>query len=187
MTYVSPTTGDRVGYSFIIPQTQVELQQRGRMMMRWARTGCGMLGRSPDFLNVNFAAWGRCSRLFRPESPALQRARPAVLRIHPRKTILTLTHALINLQRRRLPGQSHLTEGVGLRVVRGTDAGLVLQGSRILATLGPIADEIAVYSPRFGAGNAAGSEAYVLNFAILAAHRGQVSVPGELRHRPFPL
>ena len=55
MTYVSPTTGNRVGYSFIIPQTQTELQQRGKMMMRWARTGCGMLGRSPDFLNVNFA------------------------------------------------------------------------------------------------------------------------------------
>ena len=165
MTYVSPTTGDRVGYSFIIPQTQVELQQRGRMMMRWARTGCGMLGRSPDFLNVNFAAWGAAADYFAQNRPPFK-AHVRQYYEHIRENDLTLTHALINLQRRRIPGQSHLSEGVGLRVVRETDAGLILQGSRILATLGPIADEIAVYSPRFGGGNAAGAEAYVLNFAI---------------------
>lgn len=165
MTYVSPTTGDRVGYSFIIPQTQVELQQRGRMMMRWARTGCGMLGRSPDFLNVNFAAWGAAADYFAQNRPPFKEHVRQYYE-YIRENDLTLTHALINLQRRRLPGQSHLSEGVGLRVVRETDAGLVLQGSRILATLGPIADEIAVYSPRFGGRNAAGSEAYVLNFAI---------------------
>ena len=165
MTYVSPATGDRVGYSFIIPQTQAELQQRGRMMMRWARTGCGMLGRSPDFLNVNFAAWGAAADFFAQNRPSFK-AHILDYYEYIRDNDLTLTHALINLQRRRVPGQSHLSEGVGLRVVRETGAGLIVQGSRILATLGPISDEIAVYSPRFGGGNAEGSEAYVLNFAI---------------------
>ena len=165
MTYVSPATGDPVGYSFIIPQTQAELQQRGRMMMRWARTGCGMLGRSPDFLNVNFAAWGAAADFFAQNRPSFK-SHIRNYYEYIRENDLTLTHALINLQRRRLPGQSHLSEGVGLRVVRETDAGLIVQGSRILATLGPLADEIAVYSPRFGGGNALGSEAYVLNFAI---------------------
>ena len=165
MTYESPTTGDRVGYSFIIPQTQSELQQRGRMMMHWARTGCGMLGRSPDFLNVNFAAWGAAADFFAQNRPSFK-AHIRDYYEYIRENDLTLTHALINLQRRRRPGQTHLSEGVGLRVVRETGAGLIVQGSRILATLGPIADEIAVYSPRFGGGNAEGSEAYVLNFAI---------------------
>ena len=165
MTYVSPATGDRVGYSFIIPRTELELQRRGRMMMRWARTGCGMLGRSPDFLNVNFAAWGAAADFFAQNRPSFK---THILDYYEyiRDNDLTLTHALINLQRRRVPGQSHLSEGVGLRVVRETGAGLIVQGSRILATLGPISDEIAVYSPRFGGGNAEGSEAYVLNFAI---------------------
>jgi 4-hydroxyphenylacetate 3-monooxygenase len=52
MTYVSPTTGDRVGLSFIIPRTREDLEKRRVMMLNWARTTCGMMGRSPDFMNV---------------------------------------------------------------------------------------------------------------------------------------
>ena len=33
MTYISPTTGDRVGLSFIIPRTRQELEQRRTMML----------------------------------------------------------------------------------------------------------------------------------------------------------
>src|SRR2546428_9924943 len=57
MTYVSPTSRARVGLSFVIPRTKQELERRGAMMLRWARTTCGMMGRSPDFMNVTFAAW----------------------------------------------------------------------------------------------------------------------------------
>ena len=51
MTYISPTSGDRVGLSFIIPRTKEELEARRAMMLNWARTTCGMMGRSPDFMN----------------------------------------------------------------------------------------------------------------------------------------
>src|SRR5207244_5678579 len=62
---------------------------------------------------------------------------------------LTLTHSLINLQRSRtVSGVFKLEEGTALQVVRETDAGIVVRGARILATLGPLADEIGVYSPR---------------------------------------
>src|SRR4029079_10804338 len=57
MTYKSPTTGDPVGLSFIIPRTHDDLIRRREMMLRWARATCGMMGRSPDFMNVTFAAW----------------------------------------------------------------------------------------------------------------------------------
>src|SRR5438093_9784845 len=48
MTYVSPTTGDRVGLSFIIPRTLEELERRRTMMLHWARGTCGIGGRSPE-------------------------------------------------------------------------------------------------------------------------------------------
>src|SRR5216110_2142278 len=64
MTYVSPTTGDRVGLSFIIPRTRDELERRRVMMMHWARTTCGMMGRSPDFMNVTYAAWAGAEAYF---------------------------------------------------------------------------------------------------------------------------
>jgi len=41
MTYVSPSSGDRVGLSFIIPRTREELERRRDMMLHWARTTCG--------------------------------------------------------------------------------------------------------------------------------------------------
>jgi hypothetical protein len=58
--YTSPSTGDPVGTSFIIPKTPEDLLKRRRMMQSWAEYTCGMMGRSPDFVNINmmdFALW----------------------------------------------------------------------------------------------------------------------------------
>jgi 4-hydroxyphenylacetate 3-monooxygenase len=165
MTFVSPTTGDRVGLSFIVPRTREELEQRRTMMLHWARATCGMVGRSPDFMNVTFAAWAGASEYFaqnRPEFGANMRRYHEHIREHD----LTLTHSLINLQRSRtVSGVFNLEEGTALGVVRETDAGIVVRGARVLATLGPLSDEIAVYSPRL-ARMASGHSPFALNFAI---------------------
>jgi 4-hydroxyphenylacetate 3-monooxygenase len=165
MTYPSPTTGDRVGLSFIVPRTREELEQRRVMMLHWARHGCGMLGRSPDFMNVTFAAWGAAAEFFggnRPEFADNIRRYYEYIREHD----LTLTHALINLQRNRtVSGVPSLSDAAALHVVRETDAGIIVRGARILATLGPLSDEIAVYSPRLSL-MAEGHSPYALNFAI---------------------
>src|SRR5438093_870037 len=165
MTYVSPTTGDRVGLSFIIPRTRQELEQRRTMMLHWARATCGMVGRSPDFMNVTFAAWGAAAEYFgrgRPEfADNIRRYYE-----HIRENDLTLTHSLINLQRSRtLSGVFNLQEGTALQVKRETDAGVIVSGARVLATLGPLADEIAVYSPRL-ARHTEPHSPFALNFAI---------------------
>jgi aromatic ring hydroxylase len=66
LTYRSPTTGDRVGLSFITPHTLQDLEQRRTMMTHWARMSCGMMGRTPDFLNVSMMAMAaERVRLFR--------------------------------------------------------------------------------------------------------------------------
>jgi len=165
MTYVSPTSGDRVGLSFIIPRTQQELEGRRVMMLHWARATCGMVGRSPDFMNVTFAAWAAAADYFaqgRPEFGTNMRRYYEHIREHD----LTLTHSLINLQRSRtVSGVFNLQEGTALRVTRETDAGIVVSGARVLATLGPLADEIAVYSPRL-ARHTEKHSPFALNFAI---------------------
>jgi len=165
MTYVSPTSGERVGLSFVIPRTRPELERRGAMMLRWARTTCGMMGRSPDFMNVTFAAWAAAASYFgrgRPEFGENIRRYYDYISEHD----LTLTHSLINLQRSRtVSGVFNLEAGTALQVVRETDAGVVVHGARILATLGPLADEIAVYSPRVARHTETHSP-FALNFAI---------------------
>jgi 4-hydroxyphenylacetate 3-monooxygenase len=165
MTYPSPTTGDPVGLSFIIPRTREDLVRRRAMMLHWARATCGMMGRSPDFMNVTFAAWAGAAAYFARNRLAFA---DNVRRYHEhiRERDLTLTHALVNLQRSRtVSGSFNLEEGTALQVVRETAAGVVVRGARVLATLGPLADEIAVYSPRLGR-LTEGHSPFALSFAI---------------------
>src|SRR2546421_6797218 len=165
MTYVSPTTGDRVGLSFIIPRTKQELELRRTMMLHWARATCGMVGRSPDFMNVTFAAWSAAAEYFGRGRPEFARNIRRYYE-HISENDLTLTHSLINLQRSRtISGVLSLQEASALQVRRETGAGIVVNGARVLATLGPLADEIAVYSPRL-ARHTEPHSPFAMNFAI---------------------
>jgi 4-hydroxyphenylacetate 3-monooxygenase len=171
MTYRSPTTGDPVGLSFIIPRTREELVRRREMMLRWAGATCGMMGRSPDFMNVTFAAWAAAADFFsqgRPQFGDNMRRYYEYIR----ENDLVLTHSLINLQRsRNASGLYNLEEGTALHCVRETDAGIIVRGARVLATLGPFADEIAVYSPRVPL-HTDGHNPFALNFAIPCGTKG---------------
>ena len=145
MTFASPTTGEPVGLSFMVPKTIDDLVRRREMMSRWAWASCGMMGRSPDFMNAIFSAWAGSADYFAQDRPEYKQN---VLNYHEfiRENDVTLTHALVNLQRRRNPGPTDILSGeVALTLVKETDAGIVVKGSRTLATLGPISDEIAIY------------------------------------------
>jgi 4-hydroxyphenylacetate 3-monooxygenase len=171
MTFPSPSTGEPVGRSFDMPRTKEALETRSKMMLNWARATCGMMGRSPDFMNVTFAAWGAAADFFgekRPEFADHMRRYVEYLREHD----VTLTHALINLQRsRNVSGMFNLEEGTALEVKRETDAGIVVRGARILATLGPLSDEIAVYSPRL-ARHSEEHSPFAVNFSIPCSATG---------------
>src|SRR3954451_7914028 len=171
MTFASPATGEPVGRSFDMPATKEALETRSKMMLNWARATCGMMGRSPDFMNVTFAAWGAAADFFgekRPEFANNMRRYVEYIREHD----VTLTHALINLQRsRNASGMFNLEEGTALQVVRETSAGIVVRGARILATLGPLSDEIAVYSPRL-ARHSDDHSPFAVNFAIPCGTKG---------------
>jgi 4-hydroxyphenylacetate 3-monooxygenase len=165
MTYLSPSSGERVGLSFIIPHTQQDLIDRREMMLCWARATCGMMGRSPDFMNVTYAAWGAAADYFARGRPGFGSNMRRYYE-YIRENDLTLTHALINLQRSRtVSGTFNLQEGTALQAVRETDAGIIVRGARVLATLGPLSDEIAVYSPRLGQ-HTKGHSPFALSFAI---------------------
>jgi len=64
MTFPSPSTGEPVGRSFDMPKTREALETRSKMMLNCARATCGMMGRSPDFMNVTYAAWAGAADYF---------------------------------------------------------------------------------------------------------------------------
>ena len=160
MTYASPSSGEQVGLSFITPKSAADLDARRKMMRRWAQVSCGMMGRTPDFLNVSLMAMAAAGDYFGEDRPEFkQNIRNYYEKV--REEDLVLTHTLVNLQRNRAPVVS-LPNGstgsgrtdsladntdIALSVVKETDAGIVVHGARLLATL-PISDEIAVYPAR---------------------------------------
>src|SRR3989441_3070667 len=145
MTYVSPTSGERVGLSFITPRSLDDLQQRSRMMMHWARYSGGMIGRSPDYLNVSLMALAAAADFFtRNDLRFADNVRNYYTYVRERD--LCLTHTLVNPQANRaLTASGHPSAEIAARIVRETDSGVVIRGARILATLGPLSDEIMVF------------------------------------------
>ncbi|MCL6595642.1 MAG: 4-hydroxyphenylacetate 3-monooxygenase, oxygenase component [Firmicutes bacterium] len=165
MTYPSPATGERVGMSFLTPRTGDDLVRRRRMMERWAGHTLGMMGRSPDYLNASFMAFAAARSFFAQNDPAYGEN---VARYYERVRDhdLCLTHTLIAPQVNRAVGPAQQADPtIVARIVRETDAGIVISGGRMLATLGPVADEIAVFPSTVLRGQP-GSEDYAFAFAI---------------------
>jgi 4-hydroxyphenylacetate 3-monooxygenase len=144
MLFDSPTTSDRVGRSFMVPRTTEALLGIGAMMLVWARHTMGMMGRSPDYINRAISAYaGGADFLAQQEARFGENIR--AYHAYARENDLSLTHTLINPQANRAVGVARQADPfLAARVKQETDAGLIIKGARMLATL-PIADEIMVF------------------------------------------
>lgn len=144
MTFASPTTGDRVGMSFVVPETREDLERRSVMHRTWANAHLGFMGRAPDYLNVNVMAAGTAGDYFAQCDPRFGRNIAAYFEL-VRENDLALTHALTNPQVDRSKRDSELDDPfTSLGVVRETSDGIIVRGARMLATL-PISDEILIF------------------------------------------
>lgn len=156
--------GERVGRAFEIPRTQDQLRLKREAYIRWAEANCGMIGRSPDFLNVMLAALAAKQSFFAEHGT--ERAAAVVdYWKYIAKNDLFLTHALLDpqLDKGRLRHQQS-DPSICLHVKEQTAEGIVLGGMKRIATAAPYADEILVwpFPPAFQPGE----EAYAVVFAI---------------------
>ncbi|MGH2399611.1 MAG: 4-hydroxyphenylacetate 3-hydroxylase N-terminal domain-containing protein, partial [bacterium] len=135
MTYVSPSSGDRVGLSFLPPRSRDDLVRVRRMMKIWSDYSGGMLGRSPDYLNRAVMAFAAAADYCGENDPRFaQNARRYYDLVRERD--LCLTHTLINPQANRSAGPAGQPDPqLAASVVRETDRGIVITGARMLATL----------------------------------------------------
>jgi len=145
MTYDSPTSGQRVGTSFLVPRTREVIARRRAMFKRWADRSLGTLGRTGDYLNSSLMAMSEAGDWFAQADPAyaenIRRYYELV-----REQDLLLTHTLIPPQANRSQGGGQQLGGtLTAHVVSQDDNGIVVRGARLLATIGPIADELLVF------------------------------------------
>jgi 4-hydroxyphenylacetate 3-monooxygenase len=139
----SPTSGRKVARSYQQPRTATELTGISRSMAVVARHTHGMMGRVPDYLNRALCAYAAAAPWLAAGDP---RFGANAVRLHEelREADLCLTHSLIPPQANRSVGPSGQADPyLAARVKQETDAGFVVRGCRMLATL-PISDAIMV-------------------------------------------
>ena len=165
-----PETGEPINISHMIPRSRADLERRRRAPQRTAEYTVGLMGRSPDYMNVTFAGFaGRAD-----EWSAAGNDRGAANLVAYQKYLarkdLVLTHTIIHPTIDKSQGDvPRAGNDVALRKVDETAHGIVVRGARILATLAPFADELAVYP---AVALPEGADDYALSFCI------PMSMPG---------
>ena len=145
LTYPSPATGDPVATSFLVPRTLQDLVQRRQAFKVWADRSLGMLGRTGDYLNSALMALASAADWFGQSDTSFSRNIVAYYE-KVREEDLLCTHTLIPPQANRAMAASQQAGGALMaHVVREDDNGIVVRGARMLATIGPFADELLVF------------------------------------------
>jgi 4-hydroxyphenylacetate 3-monooxygenase len=144
LTFASPASGEPVALSYLTPETHDDLKRRRRALEIVAASTCGMLGRSPDYVNIQVTACAQCAATYGRRE---KRWADNLLAYHEyiREHDLALTHTFGHPQvNRALPVGQLPDPYVALGVVDTTTTGVIVRGAKLLATLAPFADELFV-------------------------------------------
>jgi 4-hydroxyphenylacetate 3-monooxygenase len=163
--------GGRAGLSFIQPRNPEDVRRRSAMFRRWAEFSGGMLGRTPDYLNSSIAAMAAAWKFFADSHPRHGDNIQAYYR-QARDHDWCATHTLVNPRASRAAGWAgHTDAELALRMVEKTNEGVIVSGARMLATLGPMAEELIVFPSTVLKAEPA-AEQFALAFAINCNARG---------------
>jgi anthranilate 3-monooxygenase (FAD) / 4-hydroxyphenylacetate 3-monooxygenase len=169
LTFVVPETGERAGSAFMPAYGIADLKKRRDAYRIWAEATFGLMGRSPDFLNATLLAFAEASHVFARGGEQYGRNIQRYYE-YVRDNDLFLSHALITPQNDRTRTSSAQADSsMHLKVVRETSEGILVSGARMLATLGPVSDEMIMYNlPTFRPGD----EDHAIMFAVPTAAPG---------------
>jgi 4-hydroxyphenylacetate 3-monooxygenase oxygenase component len=170
MLYPSEKTGQPVNVSHIIPRSLEDLQRRRRSFELTAALSGGMMGRTPDYLNVTFACFAGASDVWARRDNAQGAANLIAYHELMRDCDLSTTHSIMNPQVDRSKPEAEQAAGqVALHKIGETDSHITVRGARMLATLGPFADDLNIYP---GSDIRPQDGNYALSFAIPMATPG---------------
>src|SRR5256885_5920981 len=169
MIFASPSSGAPVGLSFIEPRTVDDLIRRRGMIKIWMDSTCGMFGRSPDFLNVMLTGLAAAAPEFGKSD---KRFADNIRDYHgqARERDLCMTHTLLNPQVDRSRPVERQEKDLAAKIVKETDAGIVIKGARMVSTLCAYSDDLLVLPSTFLATNPdAAPYAFAFSIPVSAA------------------
>lgn len=161
--YESPTTGDMVSSSFLIPHSREELVKKRQTFKLRSDHNFGFMGRTMDFMNMLVAGWYMNRERFASRGEQFGKNAENYYEF-VRENDLFLTHVLVAPQIDRSKTSAEQEDPyLHLGKVRETPEGIIVRGAKMLGTMAPITEEI--YCMPFG-GIAPGDDAYAVTFSI---------------------
>ena len=185
-----PETAEPINISHLIPRSKADIKRRHAGLARIAEYTVGVMGRSPDYMNVTYAGFAGRADEWAAAGNEEGAENLVEYQKHLRRNDISLTHTIIHPTiDKGLGDMVRVGDDVPLHKVGETEHGIVVRGARILATLAPFADELAVYP---GHPLPKGADDYALAFCIPMGTPGlkficRDSFSGPRNARDFPL
>ena len=131
--------GNVTSVSHMIPRSREDLARRHEGLTRLARYSVGMLGRTPDYVNVTFAGFAGQPSLWRIAGNEEGHDNLCAFQREIAEKDLSLTHTIVHpIVDKRVPDYEGVNEQLALKKVGETSDAIIVSGARILATLGPL-------------------------------------------------
>ncbi len=145
--FTDPETGEPTNVSHMIPRSKEDLWRRHAGLVRLSEGSMGIMGRTPDYMNMKFAAFASAPKVW---AGADGRNEPGARNIvafqrHLAGADAALTHTIIPPTIDKRKDSRVLGNKVTVRKVGQSKDGIIVRGARVLATLAPFADEQTVY------------------------------------------
>jgi 4-hydroxyphenylacetate 3-monooxygenase len=142
----NPETGEPMSVSHLVPRSKADLEKRRACLERIAEWSLGFLGRTPDYVYVSIAGFAGRHDIWSLNGNHEGAANLVSFHQELARRDLALTHAIVHpTVDKKLPEVQAGNGEVALHKVADTEHGIVVRGARLLATLAPFADEIAIY------------------------------------------
>src|SRR4029077_17038762 len=113
--FTHPDSGQPTNVSHMIPRSRDELRQRHAGLVRLSEGSMGIMGRTPDYMNMKFAAFASAPRVWAGADGRNERGARNIVAFqrHLAQADISLTHTII----------------------QPTIDGIIVRGARVLATL----------------------------------------------------
>jgi aromatic ring hydroxylase len=131
----------------MIPRSREDLWRRHAGITRLSEGSMGIMGRTPDYMNMKFAAFASAPRVWTGADGRNERGARNIVSFqrHLVRADSSLTHTIILPTIDKRTDSRWIGNKVTVRKVGETAEGIIVRGARLLATLAPYADEQAVY------------------------------------------
>ena len=142
-----PETGEPINISHIAPTCADGLARRGEGLREISELSMGVMGRTPDYMNVTFAGFAadKCRWAGADGQNAEGYENLVSFQKRLRRDDLSLTHTIVHPTVDKATDKSFDGNPVPLHKVGETEHSVIVRGARLLSTLAPYADEQTVY------------------------------------------